>query len=301
MSDTKERSKAKFYEKEKIHKRNNEKISCMNKVQVLLKKETEFNMSKAEIIDAFKVKCMDLTTNANNPYHMEGSIEPKFGLYKISFVSEKGTKIDCSFEIKKKKREKFYKKEKVGKKNKERIECMNKTIVHLENPSEFKYDEQEILKLCEAKAFNLETKEEIPLSIKGNIYPVVGTYRIEFITDKGTKLESSFEIKKERMKYNNKKIEIDGILFDSKKEGKRYLYLKDLKDKGEISNLELQKEFVLVPKQEGERPVLYLADFYYIDKDGKEVVEDTKGWRTSDYVIKRKLMQWVHKIKITEI
>lgn len=50
-----------------------------------------------------------------------------------------------------------------------------------------------------------------------------------------------------------------------------------------------------------EKPVKYVADFCYATKDGAYVVEDTKGMRTPDYIIKRKLMLWVHKIKIKEI
>lgn len=124
-----------------------------------------------------------------------------------------------------------------------------------------------------------------------------------------------------RRKYKNKKVEVDGILFDSKKEATRYLQLKELEKKGDIKELELQKKFELIPKQteiyarysqktgrrlkDGERVVEkacnYLADFVYIDVNGKLVVEDTKGFRTPDYIIKRKLMLYVHGIKIKEI
>ena len=51
----------------------------------------------------------------------------------------------------------------------------------------------------------------------------------------------------------------------------------------------------------GERPVDYIADFVYRDKDGNEVVEDVKGVRTRVYVIKRKLMLWRHGIRIREV
>lgn len=107
-------------------------------------------------------------------------------------------------------------------------------------------------------------------------------------------------------KYKAKKTVVDGITFDSKKEACRYVQLKLQEEKGEISNLELQKRYELIPKQVDEngkvvyRAVHYVADFVY-DKDGKTIVEDTKGVRTADFIIKEKLMYQVHGIKITEI
>jgi Protein of unknown function (DUF1064) len=56
-----------------------------------------------------------------------------------------------------------------------------------------------------------------------------------------------------------------------------------------------------VPKQPGERAVEYRADFVYRDKVGELVVEDAKGVRTKDYVIRRKLMLSVHGIRIREV
>lgn len=109
------------------------------------------------------------------------------------------------------------------------------------------------------------------------------------------------------MKYGNKKITIDGITFDSKKEANRYCELKILERGGVIFGLKTQKEFILIPAQyiDGkcvERACKYKADFYYFDKEhGKYVVEDTKGFRTKDYIIKRKLMLYVHNIRIVEI
>lgn len=105
-------------------------------------------------------------------------------------------------------------------------------------------------------------------------------------------------------KYRNKKVEYKGIRFDSKKEYIRYLVLEDMQRKGEISGLQVQVPFVLVPpfhlnniKYKGIR---YIADFVY-KKDGKVIVEDTKGYRTDVYKIKRKLMAYMHKIEIKEI
>lgn len=120
-------------------------------------------------------------------------------------------------------------------------------------------------------------------------------------------------------KYGNKKIEYDGITFDSKKEARRYSQLKMLQQAGQISGLELQKSFELVPAQyetyerygktgkklkDGkrciEKSVTYKADFVYYE-NGALVVEDTKGMRTTEYIIKRKLMLYVHGIRIKEI
>ena len=123
------------------------------------------------------------------------------------------------------------------------------------------------------------------------------------------------------MKYGNKKTQTDGIFFDSKKEARRYAELKMMLKVGAISNLELQKPFELIPAQyepvvrygkngkrlkDGkkciEKSCVYKADFVYIDNEtGQQVVEDTKGMRTTDYIIKRKLMLYVHGIKIKEI
>lgn len=103
------------------------------------------------------------------------------------------------------------------------------------------------------------------------------------------------------MKYNNRKTTVEGIAFDSKREAARYSELKMLALAGEITDLELQKRFELVPKQQGERSVVYVADFVYRDsRSGALVVEDTKGCRTKEYIIKRKLMLHRYGIKITE-
>lgn len=103
-------------------------------------------------------------------------------------------------------------------------------------------------------------------------------------------------------KYHNKKVEIDGIKFDSIKEGQRYLELKLLLKAGKIRDLQMQVEFELIPKQAGERACKYKADFvYHMADTGKMVVEDVKGKRTREYIIKRKLMLWRHGIKIVEV
>ena len=102
-------------------------------------------------------------------------------------------------------------------------------------------------------------------------------------------------------KYNNTKIRVDGRLFDSKAEAARWQELSLLERAGEITELERQVEYELIPKQKGERAVKYIADFRYVDHDGKTVVEDTKGVRTPVYILKRKLLLWVHGIRIREV
>ena len=121
-----------------------------------------------------------------------------------------------------------------------------------------------------------------------------------------------------KSKYGNKKVVVNGIEFHSKKEARRYKELFLLEKAGAISDLRLQEKFVLIPAQyetferygkngqrlkDGrrllEREVAYIADFVYIE-NGKMVVEDTKGMRTPDYKIKRKMMLYFHNIKVKE-
>ena len=102
-------------------------------------------------------------------------------------------------------------------------------------------------------------------------------------------------------KYHNKKTVVQGIKFDSKKEANRFLELQMLEKAGEISQLERQVKFELIPKQKGERSCSYIADFVYRTKDGEQIVEDTKGYRTPEYKIKRKLMLFKYNIAIKEV
>jgi Protein of unknown function (DUF1064) len=91
--------------------------------------------------------------------------------------------------------------------------------------------------------------------------------------------------------------------FDSKKEYGRYAELQVLEKSGVISSLETQVEFGLIPPQEGERAVKYRADFVYV-QDGKKIVEDVKSSFTKSlpaWIIKRKLMLWIHGIRVTEV
>lgn len=118
----------------------------------------------------------------------------------------------------------------------------------------------------------------------------------------------------QRNKYGNNKIVWDGETFDSQAEFGRYRELLWLQRHGDITELRRQVRFELVPSGKDdhgkviERPVYYIADFVYIDKDDQLVVEDVKGGRgkekgtrTPEYVIKRKLMLWRHGIRIREI
>ena len=108
-------------------------------------------------------------------------------------------------------------------------------------------------------------------------------------------------------KYNNKKITVDGQKFDSKKEANRYKELRLLEKAGEIKDLRTQVKIKLIPAQRDEatgevieRECSYKADFVY-EEDEKTVVEDVKGFRTKEYVIKRKLMLWRYGIRIREV
>lgn len=109
-------------------------------------------------------------------------------------------------------------------------------------------------------------------------------------------------------KYGNRKITRDGITFDSLKECNRYCELKLMQRAGVISDLKTQVKFELIPTQKvefpdgvaTERATNYIADFVY-QQNGETVVEDTKGFRTKDYIMKRKLMLWIHGIRIREV
>ena len=122
-----------------------------------------------------------------------------------------------------------------------------------------------------------------------------------------------------RPKYGNKKVEMDGILFDSKKEAVYYLHLKTRLTKGEISDLRMQVPYELLPaiyetqtvhlktkdktvEKCVQKAVHYLADFVYTDiATGKETVVDTKGYKTKDYILKKKMMRALLGITITEV
>ena len=99
-------------------------------------------------------------------------------------------------------------------------------------------------------------------------------------------------------KYRNKKVHYDGLLFDSIREKTRYQELKLLEAHGAISDLQVQQSFRIVIDK-----ILicrYVADFVYFE-NGFRVVEDSKGFKTREYIIKRKLMLAVLGIEIREV
>jgi len=100
-----------------------------------------------------------------------------------------------------------------------------------------------------------------------------------------------------RSKYNNKRVVIDGIKFDSIRESVRYLDLKILERAGEIRNLELQPRYDFVLN--GVKMGFYKADFRYID-NGVLIIEDVKGMKTPVYNLKKKMMKAFHNIEILE-
>lgn len=105
-----------------------------------------------------------------------------------------------------------------------------------------------------------------------------------------------------KAKYKNKKTIVDGEVFDSQKEARRFKQLKILEGQGLIQNLQRQVRYELIPKQKGERACNYFADFVYTDIANDElVVEDVKGFRTPEYKIKRKLMLYIYGLRIKEI
>lgn len=92
-------------------------------------------------------------------------------------------------------------------------------------------------------------------------------------------------------KYGNRRTQRNGMTFDSAAEARRYAELILLERAGHISALEVQPRYELVPKTRDERAVYYRADFRYIE-GGAVIVEDVKGAKTRDYILKRKLLKW---------
>jgi hypothetical protein len=90
-----------------------------------------------------------------------------------------------------------------------------------------------------------------------------------------------------RSKYGARRVEIDGHTFHSKAEARRYLELKALRERGQISDLRLQPRFPI--KLNGVLVCHYIADFAYIENDEK-IIEDVKGFKTDVYRLKKKMM-----------
>ena len=109
------------------------------------------------------------------------------------------------------------------------------------------------------------------------------------------------------MKYHNKKVIVDGIKFDSKLEARRYKDLKLMQDVGLIKDLQLQPQFLLIPsfRKNGKtyRKTVYIADFSYFSiKDDKIIVEDTKGYETDVYKLKKKMFEFKYpQLEIREV
>lgn len=127
-------------------------------------------------------------------------------------------------------------------------------------------------------------------------------------------------MKRIKSKYGSRKVHRDGVIYDSRSEARRGAELALLQRAGEIRNLRRQVPYELIPVQREqdtvgargavhkghviEKAVFYVADFVYDEKtaDGwQEVVEDVKGFKTHDYIIKRKLMLWRYGIRIREV
>jgi hypothetical protein len=110
-----------------------------------------------------------------------------------------------------------------------------------------------------------------------------------------------------RSKYGAIKTVVDGITFASKAESRRYVELVAMRAAGEISDLRLQPTYELAPSVKfggasRATPALrYRADFFYLDKDGNETVEDVKGKPTEGYRIKRHLMLALFGIDVKEV
>ena len=113
-----------------------------------------------------------------------------------------------------------------------------------------------------------------------------------------------------KRKYGNKKIEIDGVKFDSLKEAKRYWYLQLLEVLGEIKDLELQPKFELIKSvkfagtDRAKPAIRYFADFAYTDVlTGKRIIEDVKSKITREspvYRMKKHMMLAIHGIEVLE-
>lgn len=118
-------------------------------------------------------------------------------------------------------------------------------------------------------------------------------------------------------KYHAKKTVVDGITFDSRKEARRYIDLKNMAKAGLISDLRLQVPYLLIPQHREpdiigpkgghrkgrviEKACYYVADFVYYDEQARErIIEDCKGVKTEVYKIKRKLMYDRYGIRIKE-
>lgn len=121
-----------------------------------------------------------------------------------------------------------------------------------------------------------------------------------------------------KSKYGNRKAKARGKVFDSTMERSRYYTLSMLEKAGEISDLRMQVPYELIPaiyetqevqlktktkqvQKLVQRATYYVADFVYKDAEGNEVVEDVKGFRTAEYLLKKKMMRALLGIQIKEV
>lgn len=108
-----------------------------------------------------------------------------------------------------------------------------------------------------------------------------------------------------KSKYGNKKVEIDGLTFDSKAEALYYSELKLRQKSGEISFFRTQPRYRLLDSFEKDgkkhRPIDYIADFEIHHKDGSIEVVDVKGYKTEVFRIKEKLFNKKYPHKLTLI
>lgn len=115
--------------------------------------------------------------------------------------------------------------------------------------------------------------------------------------------EQTGESEKKPSKYRNVKVEIGGILFDSKAEGRRYEQLRTAEKAGAIIDLRRQVKYRL--EVNGKRVGSYTADFEYVDTStGATITEDVKGGaatQTAVYRLKRRMMKAQYGITITEV
>lgn len=98
-------------------------------------------------------------------------------------------------------------------------------------------------------------------------------------------------------KYKSKRVEYDGIMFDSKAEAEYYMMLMELKDKGEIKSVICHPKYELIPKFRKNMAIKYISDFEIEYSDGKVLVVDVKGMATETAKIKRKMFDYFHRDK----
>jgi hypothetical protein len=144
------------------------------------------------------------------------------------------------------------------------------------------------------KKYQEQAKAKLELSCPKN--PDLGRKKIQSGTTYQSANKNRCAVKK-RGKYGNKKVEVKGILFDSKKEARVYGELRNRFMAGDIDDLQLQVPFELQPGYRNKagkkiRDIKYIADFTYKDREGRTHVVDAKGWRTDVYRLKKKLFEY---------